>query len=188
MTSLRKISHRTQGHTHGPITRLISPGDLGELTKPFVFLDYVNAKVGPGFGFHPHSGIVTLTHPLTFDVEHETSNGKVDVVEQGGIEWVVTGGGIWHRTKVLKGEVAQGFQLWFALPPALEGSEPSVQFFRPAQVPNSGPVRVLLGQYQEAKSVIAPPFDANCFFVQIKAGENWHYQPPTQHQVAWAFL
>ena len=35
----RKIVRRTRGNRHGPITRLMSPGDLGQLLKPFVFLD-----------------------------------------------------------------------------------------------------------------------------------------------------
>jgi hypothetical protein len=35
--SARRIVHRTSGHPHGGITRLMSPGDLGELVKPFVF-------------------------------------------------------------------------------------------------------------------------------------------------------
>ncbi|MFP3624387.1 hypothetical protein SB771_34510, partial [Burkholderia sp. SIMBA_051] len=40
-TSLpRAIVARTQGRRHGPVTRIVSPGDLGELIKPFVFLDY----------------------------------------------------------------------------------------------------------------------------------------------------
>ncbi len=29
--------YRTSGHREGPITRLMSPGDIGELVKPFVF-------------------------------------------------------------------------------------------------------------------------------------------------------
>ena len=35
----RAISHRTRGRTSGPVTRLVSPSDLGEILKPFVFLD-----------------------------------------------------------------------------------------------------------------------------------------------------
>ena len=80
LSSKRKIIFRTKGSSHGAITRLISPDDIGEMLKPFVFLDYVNAKNGPGFAFHPHSGIATLTHPLTFDVQHESSNGQIDTV------------------------------------------------------------------------------------------------------------
>jgi len=29
------FSHRTRGRRHGPINRLISPGDLGRILKPF---------------------------------------------------------------------------------------------------------------------------------------------------------
>ena len=37
--TLRRIATRTSGQRHGPITRLVSPIDLGALLKPFVFLD-----------------------------------------------------------------------------------------------------------------------------------------------------
>ena len=39
-TRARAITHSTRGHGHGSITRLVSPSDIGELIKPFVFLDY----------------------------------------------------------------------------------------------------------------------------------------------------
>ena len=35
----RAIVQRTRGQTHGPVTRLMSPSDFGEILKPFVFLD-----------------------------------------------------------------------------------------------------------------------------------------------------
>ncbi|HUE88522.1 MAG TPA: hypothetical protein VMO26_20790 [Vicinamibacterales bacterium] len=35
----RTIVQRTRGYGHGPIVRLMSPSDLGEQLKPFVFLD-----------------------------------------------------------------------------------------------------------------------------------------------------
>jgi hypothetical protein len=34
-----RIARRTRGQSHGPITRLMSPSDVGRLLKPFVFLD-----------------------------------------------------------------------------------------------------------------------------------------------------
>jgi redox-sensitive bicupin YhaK (pirin superfamily) len=61
----RAIVHRTRGHKQGTGTRLVSPGGLGELLKPFVFLDLASfdATVGnPWFPMHPHSGITTLTN------------------------------------------------------------------------------------------------------------------------------
>ena len=184
----RKALLRQKGQRHGPITRLVSPGDIGRSIKPFVFLDYVNAPSGPGFGFHPHSGIATLTHPLTFDIEHEASSGQIDVVGRGGVEWVVAGGGLWHRARSLSGGPVQGFQLWFALPPAHENDAASAQFIAAEQVPQDGPVLVLLGNYGDARSPIAAPLDANCFLVRLGAGQAWDYLPPPAHQVAWAFV
>ena len=54
---------RTRGRTHGPITRLMSPSDFGEILKPFVFLDLFDHEGAPfAAGLHPHSGIATLTY------------------------------------------------------------------------------------------------------------------------------
>ena len=33
----RQIALRTRGHSHGLVTRLVSPGDIGELIKPSSF-------------------------------------------------------------------------------------------------------------------------------------------------------
>jgi hypothetical protein len=62
--SLSRIAARTLGQRHGPITRLMSPSDLGHLLKPFVFLDLVDNHGKPfsGCGLHPHSGVATLTY------------------------------------------------------------------------------------------------------------------------------
>ena len=64
--SVRRIVHRTAGRKRGPITRLMSPSDLGEMLKPFVFLDHAEVPyTGPELaGIHPHSGIATLTTVL----------------------------------------------------------------------------------------------------------------------------
>jgi redox-sensitive bicupin YhaK (pirin superfamily) len=191
MTQQRHIVFRKPGTRHGPNPRVIRPGDVAKLTKPFVFLDYVNAARGqaPGFGFHPHSGIATLTHPLSFDVQHETSDGQVDVVHSGGVEWVAAGKGVWHKAQVVRSDAhVRGFQLWFSLPPSAELGEPTTQFVEPGDVPESGPVRVLLGRYQSAVSPVMAPLDANYFWVRLSAGERWTYTPPPIHQTAWMFV
>src|ERR1700681_3736028 len=53
----RRIALSTSGRRHGPITRLVSPSDIGELIKPFVFLDHfeIVPRPQPLFGIHPHS-------------------------------------------------------------------------------------------------------------------------------------
>ena len=59
----RAIFFRSRGRSDGYITRLMSPGDLGQVLKPFVFLDLFDNRgdVFPTFGLHPHSGLATLT-------------------------------------------------------------------------------------------------------------------------------
>lgn len=88
--STRQIVHRTMGNRHGPITRLISPSDLGNLIKPFVFLDYFEAEPGmaSGSGWHPHSGIATITFVLSGTTSYEDSTGKQGLLPSGGIEWM----------------------------------------------------------------------------------------------------
>ena len=183
---MRRIVARTGGQRHGPITRLMSPGDLGQLLKPFVFLDYVEAEgTGPKFDFHPHSGIATLTFPLTFDIEHTTSTGQVDTVLRGGVEWVVAGSGLWHKARPLNGTRMLAFQTWFALPPSHELVAPSAMFLQPQDVPRAGPATLLLGSYQNMSSKINAPFDACYLWVQLQAGESWTYQPASKHDIAW---
>ena len=43
-TRQRAVVYRTKGRKHGPITRLMSPSDMGEILKPFVFLDHIDTE------------------------------------------------------------------------------------------------------------------------------------------------
>src|SRR3954467_6844148 len=84
----RQIALHTRGHSHGGLTRLVSPGDIGELIKPFVFLDYFEADpaTAPKFGFHPHSGIATLTLILAGPAFSKETTGREAIIETGGGE------------------------------------------------------------------------------------------------------
>ena len=74
----RSIVLRTSGHSHGSLTRLVSPNDVGRLIKPFVFLDYFEGDPAhaPKFGFHPHSGIATLTLILAGQASYRETTGQ----------------------------------------------------------------------------------------------------------------
>src|SRR6202171_5045158 len=91
----RAIVQRTRGHSHGPITRLVSPSDMGELIKPFVFLDYfdIDPNHMPAIGFHPHSGIATLTLLLKGQISYEETSGTKGVIEPRGVGYVGGAGG-----------------------------------------------------------------------------------------------
>lgn len=184
----RAIVHRTKGSTHGPITRLMSPGDLGELLKPFIFLDIFSLNASRGksnFGMHPHSGIATVTFMTKGEVAYEDSTGATGVLLAGGVEWMCAGNGVWHDATLANESSMQGFQLWVALPPSLENAPALSVYLAPSQVPQAGPARVLLGRYGHAQSLIETPSDMNYLAVNLKDGERWRYTPPAGHTVAW---
>src|SRR5258706_5796526 len=183
----RQIAQVTSGRRHGPITRLASPGDIGELIKPFVFLDHfeVVPRPEPLFGIHPHSGIATLTTILSGGLRYEDTTGKSGTVPTGGLEWMKAGNGVWHDGGATPGETLRGFQLWVALPPEEEGSAPESQYVTAESVQRAGPARVILGAYQVARSVIRAPAGMNYLHVRLEDGERWTYTPPEGHAVAW---
>lgn len=186
----RAIAYRTRGRNHGAITRLVSPSDLGEVLKPFVFLDRIDAKDLAGnslkMGLHPHSGIATLTWLLEGSVVYEDDQGRKGAIDAGWMEWFHAGSGAWHGGDLGDSERLRGFQLWLALPPSNELGAPYSQYLRPTALAKDGPVTVLLGQYGQAKADIEAPSPVNYFSVTLRAGESWHYQPPSDHDVAWA--
>ena len=117
----RAIVQRTRGRTHGPVTRLMSPSDFGEILKPFVFLDLFD-HAGPPFNgaLHPHSGIATLTYVAEGAVSYIDPDDVRGTLPAGGVEWMQAGRGMWHGGGIDKAGRTRGFQLWIALPPELE--------------------------------------------------------------------
>jgi len=183
----RAITYRTRGHSHGPITRLVSPSDVGELIKPFVFLDYfdIEPKRMPALGFHPHSGIATITVLLEGQISYEETSGTKGIIEPRGVEWMRAAGGVWHTGGVAGTARARGYQLWIALPPEMESIEAQAQYLGAEQFQSQGPARVILGRLGDAASKIAAPATINYLDVALKKGEKWRYQPPAGHNVAW---
>src|SRR6202022_509255 len=185
----RAIVQRTRGRTHGPITRLMSPSDFGEILKPFVFLDLFDHEGAPFDGpLHPHSGIATLTYVAEGAVSYIDPDNVRGTLPAGGVEWMQAGRGMGHGGGLDKAGRTRGFQPWSALPPELELG-PTISIFQaPEDVPQEGPARVLLGSYGSASNAIAPPSPINYLAVRLKAGERWHYKPPTGPPVLWAAI
>ena len=184
----RKIIHRTRGRSHGPITRLVSPGDLGELIKPFVFLDSFNMDASRSnlFGYHPHSGIVTVTVIFEGNIEYEDSTGKAGLLTAGTVEWMQAGGGVWHTTSPPHaGTRLEGYQLWLALPALLENTAPESLYIEPHEIPKVGSARVIIGEYQGAISPLPQISPITYLHVRLGDGELWTFDPPANHDVLW---
>ena len=185
----RSSVQRTRGRTHGPVTRLMSPSDFGEVLKPFVFLDLFDHEDAPFNGaLHPHSGIATLTYVMEGAINYIDPDNATGILPAGAVEWMQAGRGMWHGGGLDQAGRTRGFQLWIALPPELELG-PTVSIHQsPEDVPEDGPVRVLLGSYGVASSAIASPSPINYLAVRLKAGERWRYTPPAGHSVLWVAI
>lgn len=185
-----RIVHRTRGRRHGPVTRLMSPGDLGEVLKPFVFLDLFDTEATSlsGFGLHPHSGIATVTHLFEGNVRYEDTTGAAGLLPEGGVEWFKAGHGAWHCGGAGESSRARGFQLWLALPPEHELGPTESIYQAPEDIAQDGPARVLIGAHGGAASLLKAPASINYLAVRLKAEESWRYQSPADHTVAWVAL
>ena len=88
----RRITHRTRGHgSAGPITRLMSPSDLGQMLKPFVFLDIfdaneANIQAMGDMPLHPHSGIATVTVFTEGGMRYNDPAAGSGTIGYGGVE------------------------------------------------------------------------------------------------------
>ncbi len=89
---------------------------------PFLLLDDFRStdpdRYLPGFPWHPHRGIETITYMLDGLVEHGDSMGNKGVILPGGVQWMTAGSGIIHQ-EMPKGDskgIMGGFQLWANLP------------------------------------------------------------------------
>ena len=175
--------------SHGPITRLVSPSDLGALLKPFVFLDRFAAPAAfvGAMPLHPHSGIATVTVLTEGNARYDDPEAGRGTIEYGGVEWMRAGNGVWHGQEMSAGTstAVAGFQLWIALPPALENAVPDSQYVEAPDIPRIGPSRLVLGTYAGVQSPVRAPAGINYLLISLKAGERWYYDAPDDHDVAW---
>ncbi|TIP30060.1 MAG: pirin family protein [Mesorhizobium sp.] len=163
----------------------MSPGDLGQALKPFVFLDIFDAdramlqavERSGGMPIHPHSGVATVT-----------------VITEGHARYddpaIGAGGGVWHGKEMTAGDVSrmQGFQLWLALPPELENGPAESRYIDAGDIPYAWPAHIIVGKYEDVRSPVPAPDGINYLLVTMRPGESWSYEPPPGHSVGWLAL
>lgn len=169
----------------------MSPSDLGRFLQPFVFLDIfdMDLRGGPGrrMPIHPHSGIATVTVLTQGRMNFEDPEAGSGTLGYGGVEWMRAGGGVWHGQEMSPADVprVQGFQLWLALPPELENSQPQSRYIEAAAMQRTGPVHVIVGEYGGVRSPVPAWGGVNYLLVTLRPGESWTYQPPAGQTVGW---
>jgi quercetin 2,3-dioxygenase len=125
---------------------------------PFLLLDdFRNENPSdylPGFPWHPHRGIETITYVLAGSVEHGDSLGNKGKMTAGDVQWMTAGSGILHQ-EMPKGDPQgrmHGFQLWANLPSSLKMTDPRYQDIPSSAIPeitddDGTQVRVISGEF-----------------------------------------
>ena len=132
--------------------------DPSELDPFLLFDDFRNDRpidFAPGFPWHPHRGIETITYVLAGTVDHADSLGNQGSLGAGDVQWMTAGRGILHQ-EMPKGNIAgqmHGFQLWANLPGAMKMTEPRYQDVKSKEIPemmddDGTCVRVIVGEYR----------------------------------------
>ena len=128
------------------------------LADPFLlFDDFRNERPEdymPGFPWHPHRGIETITYVLAGTVDHGDSLGNVGSLGAGDVQWMTAGSGIMHQEMPRGDERGRmhGFQLWANLPSSLKMTTPRYQDIGAADIPeviddDGTVVRVVCGDF-----------------------------------------
>jgi quercetin 2,3-dioxygenase len=93
---------------------IISPA-RPDLTDPFLLLGE-GWFSSPGFNWHPHRGLETVTLVVDGVLEHGDSLGNAGALAAGDVQWMTAGRGIIHRELAFRDERAHTLQLWVNLP------------------------------------------------------------------------
>ncbi|MCR4308690.1 MAG: pirin family protein [Deltaproteobacteria bacterium] len=108
---------------------------------PFLLLDDFRSddpsKYLPGFPWHPHRGIETITYVLQGDVEHGESMGNRGDITAGDVQWMTAGSGIVHQ-EMPRGDAQGrmgGFQLWANLPASHKMMDPRYRDVKRSEIP-----------------------------------------------------
>jgi redox-sensitive bicupin YhaK (pirin superfamily) len=135
------------------------------LFDPFLLLDDFRqddpARYLPGFPWHPHRGIETITYMLRGSAEHGDSLGNKGVIGPGEVQWMTAGGGIIHQ-EMPKGDRdgrMGGFQLWANLPAARKMMGPRYRDVQAADIPEvtapgGAKVRIICGRVGGARGPV----------------------------------
>jgi hypothetical protein len=163
-------------------------GDLGSELTPFLLLDHAGpasfdpAKAPRGVDWHPHRGFETVTIVYEGEVDHEDTAGNRGRIGPGDVQWMTAGSGVLHKefhsprfTK--SGGAFEVLQLWVNLPAQSKMTGPRYQPLVAADFPKvelpegAGSVRVLAGEFGDAKGPASTFTPIRLFDIRLRAGK-----------------
>lgn len=168
------------------VGRLI-PFRKKRMIGPFIFIDHMGpTSLGPtkymDVDQHPHIGLSTLTYLLEGEIMHEDSMGTMQRIQPGSVNLMVAGKGVSHTERTPldlrngKQFTAHGYQIWVALPKALEDMEPEFHHVAADKLPKwtdgTAEFTLVAGEGYGQKSPV--PVHSPLFMVEIKNTSVYH--------------
>ncbi len=146
-------------------------GDVS-LSDPFLLFDDFHsprpADYLPGFPWHPHRGIETITYVLEGEIVHGDSMNNGGTIRPGDVQWMTAGNGIIHQEMPQgnKSGLLWGFQLWTNLPASRKMMDPRYRGVTSSDIPRvidegGAVIKIICGQFNgvrgPVKDIVAAP-------------------------------
>ena len=192
-----KLSLKSKTTLEGAGVRLRRAfGYADESLDPFLLLDDFSSNNPndylPGFPWHPHRGIETITYILHGKVEHKDSLGNGGVIGSGDVQWMTAGSGIIHQEmpKPMDGDPElTGFQLWANLPASHKMMDPRYRGIKKREIPevnidNEVKIKVISGEINGIKGPVQDVVtNPEYLDVSIDPNHQFSHQIPHNHNV-----
>lgn len=171
---------------------------LVERFDPFLLLDDIHSANPqdylPGFPWHPHRGIETVTYVLRGEVAHGDSLGNRGTIGSGDVQWMTAGSGILHQEMPQRytGDL-RGLQLWVNLPARHKWIEPQYRDLPAAAIPccrldGGATVKVIAGTCNGCQVPLAGLL-GNPEFLDVSVPYGAEFSHPTaQQHTVFAYL
>ena len=161
---------------------------------PFLLLDDFHSSDPndylPGFPWHPHRGIETVTYMLAGKVAHKDSLGNAGVISNGDVQWMTAGSGIIHEEMPQMSQPElHGLQLWVNLPAQNKMDPPRYQDYAHTQIPiyqkdGEFELKVICGRFGHIQGPVGDiTTGPNYWDVSLPAGRRFSHPIDPQHNV-----
>ncbi|HCE44202.1 MAG TPA: hypothetical protein DET40_11700 [Lentisphaeria bacterium] len=162
---------------------------------PFLMLDDFRSgdpdQYLPGFPWHPHRGIETITYMLDGYADHGDSLGNKGRIGPGDVQWMTAGSGVIHQEmpKGNKSGLMGGFQLWANLPASHKMMAPRYRDVNKATIPEITlpkgiRIKVICGKVQDTEGPVKDIVtDPECLDVSIPPGGIFRHPVKPGHAV-----
>jgi redox-sensitive bicupin YhaK (pirin superfamily) len=186
----RTVSRVTTKRRLGPDAQVddkaivIAPEDP-DRTDPFLALaeDWFSE---PGFEWHPHRGLETITIVLDGVLEHGDNIGNTGALHPGDLQWMTAGRGIIHRELAFRNEHAHTMQLWLNMPARSKMTDTRYQDLLAASRPRvtlpGVAIDVVSGTVAGVRGPAVNHWPVQAAIVTVDPGASAEYALPASHR------